>query len=268
MARLKRVHQPCSRSCRSADPAGRGCIAASGGPVPAFRPRTAGTGRAWTVSWGTKARTRSSSSVPNLPAVWRRGDVRGGPRRGLGGTGALDSAHWTLDTARCSLDAAPWTLRVRPRHSASLLVPCCLWPASWGQRRCRQLPRALAPGETSTHRAQQGRPRERLVCLICAPAPSHGHLVPPPQRCHGVSSADPLVEGRAPLGVPLPCPRVVRPWPSFQGVTRWSGLVALCLRCRSVVCLAGGQRGQPRVAWMTGGGALLPLVTESVLAVH
>lgn len=106
------------------------------------------------------------------------------------------------------------------------------------------------------------------MCLIRAPAPSHGHLVPPPQRCHGVSSADPLVEGRVPLGVPLPCLRVVRPWPSFQGVTQWSGLVALCLRCRSVVCLAGGQRGQPRVAWMTGGGALLPLVTESVLAVH
>lgn len=44
--------------------------------------------------------------------------------------------------------------------------------------------------------------------------------------------------------------------------------MALCLRCRSVVCLAGGQRDPSPVAWVTGGGAPLPLVTESVLAVH
>lgn len=94
------------------------------------------------------------------------------------------------------------------------------------------------------------------------PAPSRGHLVPPPRCWHGASSADPLVCPHAAV------PRVVRLWSSFRVVTRWSGLVALCPRCQCVVCLAGGQRDLSCVAWMTGGSAPLPLVTESALAVH
>lgn len=163
-----------------------------------------------------------------------------------------------LDTAQCPLDVAHWTLHVRPRRGA----PCSPPPAlacQPGQRGCRRPPRAFAPGEASVCRAQQGRVSD---------PPSHGRFVPSPRHCHSEFCGPPRGRGAPLWGPHAAVPRLVRPWPSFRGVTGWSGLVALCLRCRSVVCLAGGQRDPSPVAWVTGGGAPLPLVTESVLAVH
>lgn len=151
-----------------------------------------------------------------------------------------------LDTAQCPLDAAHWTLHVRPRRGA----PCSPPPAlacQPGQRGCRRPPRAFAPGEASVCRAQQGRVSD---------PPSHGRFVPSPRHCHSEFCGPPRGRGGAPLGTPCRCPppgSSVAVIPRGDRVVRPRGPLPALSVCRlscwrtegSVTCGLGDWRGCP-----------------------
>lgn len=142
-----------------------------------FRHHTAGAGRAWTVSWGTRAGTWSPSGVPNLPAVQRCRDVRGGPW-------TQHSAPWTLRTGRCMSGHAA----VPPAH------PRRLWPASRdrGDVAGRRAPSPPEKPPCVGH--------SRGVCLIRLHMAASSHRL----DTVTVSSADPLVDEGRPSGDPMP----------------------------------------------------------------